>query len=124
MITACTYPVANKLALAARPTLCGAKGHLMITDVPYDENRTGMGTERIIYKAQMLCMKHSIEIATYKFAQELPKQPFTDGEIEFLLDHGFEMIDLVDPDDPRSPQYIAPPEELNDNATNPQITEH
>lgn len=128
MITACTYPVINPLASSARPTLCGAKGHLIITDVPYDENRTGLGAERIIYKAQMLCLKHSVEIAAFKFTQEMPRRPFTGGELEFLMKQGFELVDLIDFDDERSPHFVAPAaidaEDLHDHAINEQITQH
>lgn len=87
-----------------------------------------MGAERIIYKAQMLCPKHSIEITTYKFVQELPRQPFTDGELEFLMQHGYDLIDLVDANDERSPHFNLPAieaaAEVEDHAVNRETTEH
>lgn len=89
----CEYPVPNPFASAVAPKLCGKVDRTMLTAVPYQASRFG----EVEMRVQPLCLKHSCQIATFRFTQSL-YTPFTDDEIIFLRDQGFDVLELVEPD--------------------------
>lgn len=89
----CEYPVMNPLARAARPKLCGkAAGDTLWTLVPYIDE-AGRLDERI----QPLCLDHSISLASWKMAENLPKEPFTHDELTTLHVFGIPLGEVADP---------------------------
>lgn len=94
----CTYPIINKLAIGARPKVCG-KGGGILTAVPYDGDQ---GQQLI---PQMLCLPHSVEVAVWKWIQALPRKNFSREEIEFLLAEGCLADDLIEPQIVRNEEF-------------------
>lgn len=87
----CLYPIPNKFASAAQPKLCGVCDRVLLSAVPYQRSQFAAVEMRI----QPLCLRHSCEVAVFKFAQSL-YTPFTDDEILYLKNNGFDVLELVD----------------------------
>jgi hypothetical protein len=73
--------------------MCGAEGGVE-TLVPYLDE---LG--RMQYKIQSLCLKHCFEVSVWKYAQNLPKRPYSPGELQFLLEAGYTLDELALPAD-------------------------
>ena len=98
----CEYPVPNPFASAVEPKLCGKADYTMMSAVPYQASQMGEVEIRI----QPLCLKHSTQIAAFRFAQSVCHEPFTDAEIIFLHDQGFDVLELVEPDRWHGPKLL------------------
>lgn len=88
----CQYPVVNTLAVGARPRFCGTikeSAESVPTLVPYGD------MPDLDWRMQLLCLRHSAEVATWKLAMSL-KTPFTTDELALLHAEGYPYHELAD----------------------------